>query len=355
MMWTRPRKAIAEAVCGLAAVLVAGVLSTAASGQEKGPEQSAAEMITPQADAAINKGLAFLAAGQHADGSFGTGMYEGNTAVTALAGMAFLCSGSTPGRGPYGQHVNRSLDYLLACSQESGFIVSTRGVSRGPMYDHGFATMYLAECYGMSQRPELREKLAKAVRLIVNTQNNQGGWRYQPTRAEADISVTVCEVMALRAARNAGIQVPKETMDRSIAYVKKSQNGDGGFMYMLDVGSPSEFARSAAGVVALYSAGVYEGPQIEKGLAYLDGFVPSPGVVRKVNYYYYGHYYAVQAMWLAGGQRWARWFPAVRDELVGRQRREDGSWADPICNHCGTAMSLIVLQIPNNYVPIFQR
>ena len=106
------------------------------------------------------------------------------------------------------------------------------------MYGHGFATLFLAECYGMSPRPELREKLDKAVKLIVNTQNKEGGWRYQPQREDADISVTVCQVMALRAARNAGLYVPKETIDRSIDYVKRSQNADGGFMYMLQGGEP---------------------------------------------------------------------------------------------------------------------
>ena len=112
------------------------------------------------------------------------------------------------------------------------------------MYGHGFATMFLAECYGMSPRPELREKLAKAVKIIVNSQNKEGGWRYQPVRADADISVTVCEIMALRAARNAGLFVPNETIDRAIDYVKRSQNADGGFMYMIQGG---ESALSALG------------------------------------------------------------------------------------------------------------
>ena len=148
------------------------------------------------------------------------------------------------------------------------------------MYGHGFATMFLAECYGMSPRPELREKLAKAVKIIVNSQNKEGGWRYQPVRADADISVTVCEVMALRAARNAGLFVPNETIDRSIDYVKRSQNADGGFMYMIQ-GGESAFPRSAAAVAALYSAGIYKGPEIAKGLDYLVQFIPAEGVIRR--------------------------------------------------------------------------
>ncbi len=85
--------------------------------------------------------------------------------------------------------------------------------------------------------------------------------------------------MALRAARNAGIYVPRDTIDRCIEYVKRSQNADGGFMYMIQ-GGQSAFPRSAAGVVALYSAGIYEGPEIEKGLDYLMQYLPRGGDVQ---------------------------------------------------------------------------
>ena len=141
------------------------------------------------------------------------------------------------------------------------------------MYEHGFATLFLAEVYGMSPRDDMRDKLARAVDLIVRTQNSEGGWRYQPRREDADISVTICQVMALRAARNAGLKVPNETVDKCVDYVKRSQNADGGFRYMLTPGE-SLFPRSAAGVVALYSAGVYEGREVERGLAYVDQFLP---------------------------------------------------------------------------------
>ena len=211
------------------------LVSSSAAGAEPDAEQSAAKLITPAAQRSIERGLKWLAAGQHDDGGFGSGPLRGNVAVSALAGMAMMSDGSTPGRGPYGGPVSRCVDYLLACAQPSGFIAGP-DASRGPMYGHGFATMFLAECYGMSPRPELREKLAKAVKLIVNCQNKDGGWRYQPVRADADISVTVCQIMALRAARNAGLFVPPQTIDRAIDYVKRSQNADGGFMYMIQGG-----------------------------------------------------------------------------------------------------------------------
>ena len=164
------------------------------------------------------------------------------------------------------------------------------------------------------------------MQLIVNSQNKEGGWRYNPKKEDADISVTVCQVMALRAAHNAGIHVPKETIDRAVEFVKKCQNRDGGFCYMLSVGGESGFPRSAAAIVALNSAGIYQGPEITKGLDYLTRFRPEQGVTRREEYFEYGHYYAVQAMWQAGGERWARWYPAVRDELLARQG-PSGSWS----------------------------
>ena len=165
--------------------------------------------------------------------------------------------------------------------------------------------------------------------------------------------------MALRAAHNAGIHVPKETVDRAVDYVKKCQNRDGGFVYQLVLGGESAFPRSAAGIVALNSAGIYEtnrdmGPKITRGLDYLTQFRPQPGVTRNEQFLEYGHYYAVQAMWQAGGERWARWYPAIRDELIARQS-PGGSWASAYGSEYGTAMYLLVLQMPENQLPIFQR
>lgn len=343
------RRRFLASACSILAASRTTSLSFAASD----PEKSAADMITPAAQKAIDKGLAYLAERQHDDGAFGSGGYSRNVAVCGLAGLAFMSAGSTPGRGPYGRHVAKCVDFILAHTQQGGFIVVPDSSSHGPMYGHGFAALFLAEAYGMTMRADIREKLAKAVELIVQTQNPDGGWRYQPVPRDADISVTICQVMALRAARNAGIFVPRETIDRCIDYVKRSQNPDGGFMYMIQ-GGQSAFPRSAAGVVALYSAGVYEGPEIEKGLEYLMNYLPQGGAFSRESHYFYGHYYAVQAMWHAGGKHWNQWYPAIRDELTARQR-DDGSWTDSICPEYGTAMAAIILQMPNNYLPIFQR
>jgi prenyltransferase beta subunit len=327
----------------------------AAPDQTDARAAAAAELFKP-ARPAVEKGLKFLASRQQDDGAFSTSGYGRNAAVVALAGMTWLSNGSTPDRGPYGKEVGRVADYLLDHTDDSGFISVEGAMSHGPMYEHGFATLFLSEVYGMSPRDDLRDKLTRAIELIVRTQNGEGGWRYQPRREDADISVTICQVMALRAARNAGLKVPNETVDRCIEYVKKSQNTDGGFRYML-AGGESAFPRSAAGVVALCSAGIYEGREVDRGLTYLDQFVPRAGGVgaqSQDGHFFYGHYYAVQAMWQTSGERWTRWYPAIRDLLVNRQQ-PDGSWSDPVCSEYGTAMATIILQMPDNSVPIFQR
>jgi len=314
------------------------------------------QLITPEAAQAIDRGLTFLADQQLEDGSFDTSGYARNVAVCGLSGMAFLASGSTPGRGPYGKQIDRCVDYLLEQTDENGFISALDATSRGPMYGHGFAVLFLSEAYGMADSPDLRDRLGLAVKLIIAAQNSEGGWRYQPEPKDADLSVTVCQVMALRAARNAGITVPRETIDRSSAYVRGCQNEDGGFRYTLpEKDQPSQFARSAAGVVAFYNAGIYEGPELQKGLKYLSSFLPGQEKRPADNaFYFYGQYYAIQAMWHAGGERWLEWYPAIRQEMLTRQRA-DGSWIDSICAEYGTAMACIVLQVPNNYLPILQR
>jgi len=317
----------------------------------RGAEQVDFVEITPESRAAIQRGLAYLAKTQTPEGSYNADRYGRHVGVTALAGMAFMADGHVPGRGRYGQEVEKSLNFVLRSAQETGLIAAD--TSHGPMYGHGFATLFLGEVYGMTNDPRCREALVKATRLIVGTQNNEGGWRYHPVPFDADLSVTICQIMALRSARNAGITVPKETIDRAIAYVRQCQNpSDGGFRYMLNSGG-SAFPRSAAGVASLYYAGVYEDDSIKRGLDYMLG-QKQRIKFQSGGHYFYGQYYAVQTMYLAGGKYWADWYPRIRDELVQAQN-SNGSWSSNHGDAYGTAMSLLTLQIPNRLLPIFQR
>ncbi|MBN2491869.1 MAG: prenyltransferase, partial [Planctomycetes bacterium] len=188
-----------------------------------------------------------------------------------------------------------------------------------------------------------------------------GSWRYVPFAQDSDMSITVCQVQALRAARNVGLRVPRTTIDRAIAYIKDSAitHGPerGSFKYQPQFHTRSSYALTAAAIAALHGAGVYEDADIERGLDYLQtrhrafwrGY-------RNSYFYYYGHYYAVQAMFIAGGRHWQEYFPRVSSELLAAQQ-PDGSWPNDIGPGpvFGTAAACIILQIPLHYLPIFQR
>ena len=257
----------AVAVLFSAAFLSAAGIVVPLSGAEPKPEAKApahstlsakanvvrGDEITPAQRESVAKGLDWLASQQADDGGYGGSPYatEGtrHAGITALAGLAFMESGSLPGRGKHGKQVKLCLDFILNNCQESGLIASDN--SHGPMYGHGFATLFLGEIYGMTGDENVKERLLKAVRLIERTQNPEGGWRYAPVPYDADISVTICQVMALRAARDAGVKVEKEVIDKAIKYIRSCQNDDGGFCYQAEMhGAGSGYARTAAGVAA---------------------------------------------------------------------------------------------------------
>ncbi len=327
-------------------------------GIAENPNQVRGDEITPRQKDAVEKGLAYLATKQGKDGSFGAAQsgYGAHTGITSLCGLAFMEAGNLPGRGKYGDNVKRAVQFILNNSQDSGLLAADN--SNGVMYSHGFATVFLGEVYGMTGDEEIKDKLKKAVMLIQKTQSQQpaskGGWRYNPVPFDADISVTICEIMGLRAARDAGIKVEKETIDNAIAYVKRCQNPDGGFSYVANQGGGggSGFERSAAGCAALYYAGVFEGDDLKRGLNYVIKFLPSNGSAANSGHYFYGNYYAVQTMFLAGGDYWAKWYPAIREQLISRQQA-NGGWAGEISEEYCTGIALIILQMPNRYLPVF--
>ncbi|MEM8873716.1 MAG: prenyltransferase/squalene oxidase repeat-containing protein [Planctomycetota bacterium] len=313
------------------------------------------EEITPEARRAIERGLAYLSTRQNDNGSFGArGGVGASSAITSLAALAFMSAGNLPGRGIYGDNVARAVDYILDTAQPSGLLSAEN--AHGVMYSHGFAALFLGEVYGMTGDPRIKEVLKDAVKLIEKSQNHEGGWRYQPAPVDADVSVTICQIMALRAARDAGINVDAEVIDRAVEYVKKCQTADGGFSYMLAAGrahGSSAFPRSAAGLASLYYAGISEGPEVERALAYLLRNIPGQGRGGRQAHYYYGHYYAAQAAFLAGGEWWAQWFPAIREELLANQNATSGAWSGEVNDEYATSMALIILQMPNRYLPVF--
>lgn len=350
------QRAMLLAAGGLLQPLFGQKVNAQASGTRANPNSD----ITPETQKAIDRGLSWLAKRQiqsgRNEGAFGHGGYAGGVAVCSLSGLAFMCSGNPPGQGPLGRNIDRCVQYITSCVQDTGFI-SAPGFGQDNMYGHGFATLFLSEAYGMSTRSDVEkvvgEKLRLAVKLTCNCQNDAGGWRYQPVKSDADLSITICNIMGLRAARDAGIHVADEVRNKCIEYVKKSQNNDGSFRYQINSGGSGTFPLTAAGVVSLYSAGIYDGEPVDKALKWLMNHMPDEKNQGYHSYFFYGQYYAVQAMWHAGGDYWKKWYPAIRNVLLKRQS-SDGSWNDgEVCPEFGTAMACIILQMPNNFLPIF--
>lgn len=341
-------------------LLIAAALALPLQALAQGAENAAMENeITADSDRAVELGLAALADQQTDNGSFGEGRYANNVAVTALACLALMADGNLPGRGAYGENVRLGLNFILDNASDSGLIAGE--AANGPMYGHGFAALFLGEVYGMTGGADsplsdrTYEALVKAIRLIERTQNEEGGWRYNPLPNDADVSVTICQIMALRSARNAGIEVSKDVIDKAVRYVRECQNPDGGFRYQLRT-RDSAWPRTAAGIASLQYAGIYDDRAIDNGMDYMmRTAAPGQGAARRSPHYFYGQYYSVQAAYLAGGDWWAVWWPGTRDELVQTQR-QDGLWEDRgVGEAYGTAMALIVLQMPKRYLPIFQK
>ena len=312
----------------------------------------------------VEKGLAWLAARQNPNGSWtnrvGYKLYEDyfgeendSIDVTAIAGMAMVSAGHVPGRGKYGKNVALGVQWLLSkVRDEDGYI--THAGSR--MYSHAFATLFLAEIYGMTRQDELKAKLKRAVDLIVNSQNKEGGWRYQPIPVDADLSVTVSTLQALRAARNVGISVPLDTIHKAARYVDSCATRRG-FTYQSVSGygisdTRVSFALTACGIVSLFSAGQYDSPKVKDALKVLPAWKHT--LIQRKLHYYYGHYYACQAMYLAGGEHWAGYYPVVKEEIL-RMQLTDGHWEDDVGKTYATAMACLILQMPCEYLPIFQK
>jgi hypothetical protein len=371
----RPRLLLVAALGLLAPAILAQGAPPDLEAEEEARGKGHFVEITQAVQTSIDAGLDYLARQQNADGSWtaNVGFKLNHTyqitrtqgrhvGVTSLALMAFLAGGHLPGTGKYGDQVRRGLDFILASTRDDGFI--TYDNSR--MYSHAFATLFLAEIYGMSSdqamRDRVRSKLELSVKLIVDCQNAEGAWRYVPHAIDSDMSITVCQLQALRAARNVGIRVPRETIDRAIAYVRRSSQSSGSqvlsFQYQNDRVTRTSFALTAAGVTSLHSAGIYSDQTIEPALRYLRRQRSQEPYARTMGtyFYWYGHYYAVQAMFQRGGAWWEEWWSWISDQLVRGQLR-DGSWPESqsISPNFSTAVATLILQVPYRYLPILQR
>jgi len=318
-------------------------------------------MITDQTQQAIARGLEYLAHTQSRDGAWRSqgpmGQYP--VAMTALAGLALLANGNTATQGKYAANVSRAAGFILGCARQDGLISRLEEESRS-MYGHGFSMLFLAQLFGMEDEPakqaRARRVLQSAVTLTARSQSRQGGWLYTPDANGDEGSVTVTQLQGLRACRNAGVAVPKTVIDKAMSYLEKSALPDGGIAYRADRRGSSRPPITAAAVACWYNAGQYDNPLAKKALAYIKRHIGKGGGRGGTwGHYFYAHFYMAQVMWLSGNEDWQWYFPSMRDWLLADQG-PDGSWqGDNVGKTYGTAIALIILQMPYGYLPILQR
>jgi len=317
--------------------------------------------LTLAASKAIDKGLAFMLDSQLEDGSWAASGGARAMAVTSLGLMAFMSRGEFPGYGPNGEALDQAKAWLLdqARTSPDGYLGST-------MYEHGLATLALTELLGMTADPAdydaILDATLAAVDVILRSQSSAGGWRYQPTpSAGEDTSVTVMVFIGLASARQAGIPIPNETIDRVLTFLRSAVHvRNGGFVYRpTGVGGAARATPACTGGGAYIAqlVGARETDMVEDALRYMEG--RAPAIFKGTAHFYYTHYYAIQAMVQASDERYANWYPQIRDALITRQG-EDGSWSgksaqgEDAVGH-ETPMAIIILATPHRYIPIYQR
>ncbi len=309
-------------------------------------------------DEAVARALKFLKSQQDPDGAWK--MNGKDPAITSLAVMAFLSAGHVPGEGPYGATVEKGVRWVLKGQRGNGLFGS---IGQYEMYQHGICTLMLAEVAGMtadkSLAQEIRDKLVKAVTLILRAQRrpnhgvHRGGWRYRIGSTDSDMSVTGWQLMALRAAKNVGCDVPADSIDRAVDYVKRSQDrSTGGFCYMAQ-GRGVTVPCTGTGILALELCGksFHHSPECRRAGAYLLKHSLAGG--RKAHFFY-GVYYCSQAMFQLGGNYWAAYKPQLHKVLLSRAQG-NGAWVGNHGASYSTAMAVLALTVEYRFLPIYQR
>jgi hypothetical protein len=305
----------------------------------------------------INRGLEWLAAQQSRTGHWPHDSYA--TAVTALAALALTCSGSTTTQGPYSSNIRLAVDHLISKGRSNGLISDPKRDSRYT-YGHGFAMLFLSQVLGeeedIDRRAELIEVLNRAIQFSVNAQTKQGGWGYVSSE-QSDFdegSTTITQVQGLRGCRNAGLLVPKKAIEDAKNYIYKCQNRDGGISYSTKSIGSSRPAITAAALAALYNAGDYESKYVPRMWEY------SKKNLHNVNGDQYGHWhytylYYTQVVYRQGPDVWEPFRDKLSKRIVSQQKK-DGNWiGSNIGSVYVTAINLIMLQMDNGYLPIYQR
>ncbi|MCA9245598.1 MAG: squalene--hopene cyclase [Planctomycetales bacterium] len=336
--------------------------------------------MTAESEAALHKGIRWLTANQSAEGNWGSN----DLGLVSMGALAYLAAGHLPGRGEHGRACERALNYVVQNAKPTGLL--NIADEHRDMYNHGLSTFVLGQAYGMTGDNRLGPAFDRALKLIAETQCDDGGWDYlaKPQKRGHDLSLVVMQAKALRSAVDSGFEVPPEVIQLAITDVRRhylpqhgkrgseeiERQGPGQFTY--DGGGRATVAMAAAGVVCLQEFGQYEDWRIGKSMDVIEAAVAEatkekPRRNGNVPFDAYALYYVGQALYQTGGDYWDKSYPKLRDHLVGVQVLEpqnpqrDGVWQSG--GHVGgrpgelygTAVACFVLAMPNRYLPILQE
>jgi len=323
-------------------IVLLGVLLPFSSSRAQTLFSQNEDVISPGLDRTYVKALQYLVKNQNADGSWPS-QYGNEPAVVGLCVLSILAHGEDPNSGPYRITVHRGLEYILQRQDaKTGYIGSS-------MYNHGFATLALAECYGAVQDQRIGPALQKAVDMILTSQshNPYSAWRYSPESPDADTTVSGAQMVALFAARNAGIGVPEEAINKALKFFASCQSADGGIGYVGPDGPDS--ARTAIGVLVFGLAKQQKSTTYRAALTWLKSNSSNDNP-----YYHYYLYYAAQAFFRGGPATFDPW-NAVNIATLNSTQSEDGSWNGQLGPTFSTAASLLSLALNYRLLPIYER
>ncbi len=360
------------------------LFAPAATAQAPIPPQNNGDWeITPDSEAALERGLAWLARNQGPEGNWGSH----DLGLVGVGALAFMSAGHMPGRGRYGANVENALNYIIRNAKPSGLLNISN--PQRDMYNHGLAAFVLGQAYGISNDQRIGPVLEKALRLIANTQCGDGGWDYQAKKQDRghDLSLAVMQAKALRSAMDSGFEVAPETIRQAITSVRnhytpsqkrgneaEERSQPGQFTY--NRGGGASTAMAACGVVCMQEFGQYDDWRIFKSMEFVNAAILKSGEAKegdgRMPFDSYTMYYVGQALYQVGGQHWREGYPILREHLVKSQVRKpgddsDGKWVDSGRSgksHLGgskdgdlygTSVACFILAIPNRYLPILQE
>ena len=346
-----------------------------------------------QVEDSIERALDWLSTEQQPDGSYPTRI-NGQPGVTSLCVMAFAAQGHLPNRGKHGDQLRSAVDYIIKCQKPNGLLASvapggkqlsrqvSHAIGNPAVYNHAFSGLALSELFSMSggDLAAQQEAVENAIQTTLEMQawtkplkSDQGGWRYlnfREGKPDSDLSVTGWQVMFLRSAKNAGFQVPAESIDDAVKYIQRCFHEEyGAFTMLANKDNRQSRGMAAAGILAMAHASRHGTPEAKRSAQWLlkEGF---PIYNQSRHYssssytddrYHYSVFCASQALFQMGEQYWKPFYPPLFKQIIANQR-SDGSWEPdshtwdaPYGRAYTTALMVLSLSTPNQLLPIFQR